>query len=214
MKNIDEIAYCSHVIENNMKEIREIDHIISHLETIVCDEVYYEDALKLLLANNRHNFFYEVFIEQLKAIAASTKKRIASYEGRLKAAVNTEDYPFTSEQLYFIRDEFACIMEKTGNANDELDIINTCNRILDCPTFDSYEQWERNTSDTWEEIREDAEDGEDGEDREDKEDREESACYGCHYNIGNTCFRHEPGKPEDCYVSEEEARMENQKSLP
>ena len=112
---------------------------------------------------------------------------------------------FTEEQLCFIRDEFACIMEKTGNANDELDIINTCNRILDCPTFDSYEQWKRNTSDTWEEIREDAED---------KEDREESACHGCRYNIGNTCFRHEPGKPEDCYVSNEEARLKNQMNLP
>lgn len=160
MKNIQEITYCSRVIEDNMKEIREIDHIVNHLETIVCDDVYYEDALELLLGNNRHAEISKVFIEQLKAIAADTEKRIASYEGRLKAAVNTEDYPFSSDQLYFIRDEFACIMEQTHNKNDELGIINTCNRILDCPTFDSYEQFKRNVSDTWEEIKEEEEESE------------------------------------------------------
>ena len=111
-----------------------------------------------------------------------------------------ENETFTEEQLCFIRDEFACIMEKTKNANDELDIINTCNRILDCPTFDSYEQWERNTSDTWEEIEE--------------EENNYSACHGCLYNSGNTCIKHEFANAEDSYVSNEKARLENQMNLP
>jgi len=61
---------------------------------------------------------------------------------------------FSKEQLCFIRDEFACIMEKTDNANGELDIINVCQRLLDDPEFESYEQWKRNTSGTWSEIHE------------------------------------------------------------
>lgn len=59
---------------------------------------------------------------------------------------------FDEEQLCFIRDEFACIMEQTDNANGELDIINVCNGQLGDPTFESYDQFKRNTSNTWAEI--------------------------------------------------------------
>ena len=56
---------------------------------------------------------------------------------------------FDQDQLCFIRDEFACIMERTKNANDELDIINKCCRILDDPEYESYEEFNKNTSGTW-----------------------------------------------------------------
>ena len=56
---------------------------------------------------------------------------------------------FNEEQLCFIRDEFACIMEQTNNANGELDIINKCCRLLEDPEFESYEEWQKNTSGTW-----------------------------------------------------------------
>lgn len=56
---------------------------------------------------------------------------------------------FDDDQLCFIRDEFACIMERSGNANDELDIINKCCRQLDDPEYESYEELMKNTSGTW-----------------------------------------------------------------
>lgn len=62
--------------------------------------------------------------------------------------IKGEDF-FDKEQLCFIRDEFACIMEKTSNANGELDIINKCCRLLEDPEFESYEEWQKNTSGTW-----------------------------------------------------------------
>lgn len=64
---------------------------------------------------------------------------------------------FTADELCQIRDEFGGIIDQTGNANDELDIINVCNRLLEDPEFESYEQWCRNTSNTWTEIVETAE---------------------------------------------------------
>lgn len=62
--------------------------------------------------------------------------------------IKAEDY-FDKEQLCFIRDEFACIMEQTNNANDELDIVNKCCRLLEDPEFESFEEWQKNTSGTW-----------------------------------------------------------------
>ena len=62
--------------------------------------------------------------------------------------IKAEDY-FDEHQLAFIRDEFACIMEQTNNANGELDIINKCCRLLEDPEFDSYEEFEKNNSGTW-----------------------------------------------------------------
>ena len=62
---------------------------------------------------------------------------------------------FDEEQLCQIRDEFAGIIEQTDNANDELDIINVCQRLLDDPEYKDYEQWKRNTSNVWTEITED-----------------------------------------------------------
>lgn len=56
---------------------------------------------------------------------------------------------FDNDQLCFIRDEFACIMEKNNNANDELDIINKCCRLLEDPEYESFEEFEKNTSGTW-----------------------------------------------------------------
>lgn len=66
--------------------------------------------------------------------------------------IKGEDF-FDKEQLCFIRDEFACIMEQTNNANDELDIINKCCRLLEDPEFESYEEWQKNTSGTWTEKK-------------------------------------------------------------
>lgn len=60
---------------------------------------------------------------------------------------------FNEEQLCFIRDEFACIMEQTNNANGELDIINKCCRLLEDPEFESFEEWQKNTSGTWAEKK-------------------------------------------------------------
>lgn len=60
---------------------------------------------------------------------------------------------FDHDQLCMIRDEFACIMEQTNNANDELDIINKCCRLLEDPEFESYEEWQKNTSGTWAEKK-------------------------------------------------------------
>ena len=59
--------------------------------------------------------------------------------------IKGEDF-FDEHQLAFIRDEFACIMEKTNNANDELDIINKCCRLLEDPEYESYEEWQKNTT--------------------------------------------------------------------
>lgn len=56
---------------------------------------------------------------------------------------------FDEHQLAFIRDEFACIMEETNNANGELDIINKCCRLLEDPEYESFEEFEKNTSGTW-----------------------------------------------------------------
>jgi len=64
---------------------------------------------------------------------------------------------FTKEQIEYIRDEFGCIIEQTNNANDELDLINVCQRLLGCPEYESYEQFKRDCSGTWEEIREEDE---------------------------------------------------------
>lgn len=66
--------------------------------------------------------------------------------------IKAEDY-FDHDQLCFIRDEFACIMEQTNNANDELDIINKCCRLLEDPEFESYEEFEKNNSGTWAEKK-------------------------------------------------------------
>ena len=60
---------------------------------------------------------------------------------------------FDEEQLAFIRDEFACIMEQTNNSNGELDIINKCCRLLEDPEFESYEEFEKNNSGTWAEKK-------------------------------------------------------------
>lgn len=62
--------------------------------------------------------------------------------------IKGEDF-FDENQLAFIRDEFACIMEKTNNANHELDIINKCCRLLEDPEFESFEEFQKNTSGTW-----------------------------------------------------------------
>ncbi len=62
--------------------------------------------------------------------------------------IKAED-TFDEHQLAFIRDEFACIMEQTNNANGELDIINKCCRLLEDPEFDSFEEFQKNTSGTW-----------------------------------------------------------------
>ena len=61
---------------------------------------------------------------------------------------------FSEEQLCQIRDEFAGIIDRTENENDELDIINVCQRLLDDPEYESYEQMKRDTSGTWTEIEE------------------------------------------------------------
>lgn len=62
--------------------------------------------------------------------------------------IKAED-TFDEHQLAFIRDEFACIMERTNNANGELDIINKCCRLLEDPEFESFEEFEKNNSGTW-----------------------------------------------------------------
>lgn len=62
--------------------------------------------------------------------------------------IKGEDF-FDEQQLASIRDEFACIMEQTNNANDELDIINKCCRLLEDPEFESFEEFKKNTSGTW-----------------------------------------------------------------
>lgn len=66
--------------------------------------------------------------------------------------IKAED-TFDEHQLAFIRDEFACIMEQTNNANGELDIVNKCCRMLEDPEFESYEEWQKNTSGTWTEKK-------------------------------------------------------------
>ena len=66
--------------------------------------------------------------------------------------IKEEDF-FDEHQLAFIRDEFACIMEQTNNANGELDIINKCCRLLEDPEFESYEEFEKNNSGTWAEKK-------------------------------------------------------------
>ena len=66
--------------------------------------------------------------------------------------IKAED-TFDEHQLAFIRDEFACIMEQTNNANGELDIINKCCRLLEDPEFESYEEFEKNNSGTWAEKK-------------------------------------------------------------
>lgn len=56
---------------------------------------------------------------------------------------------FSEDELCFIRDEFACIMEKTNNANGELDIVNKCCRLLEDPEYESYEEFAKDTSGSW-----------------------------------------------------------------
>ena len=60
---------------------------------------------------------------------------------------------FDEEQLCYIRDEFACIMEDTNNANGELGIINKCCRLLEDPEYDSFEDFKKNVSGTWAEKK-------------------------------------------------------------
>lgn len=62
--------------------------------------------------------------------------------------IKGEDF-FDEHQLAFIRDEFACIMEQTNNANDELDIVNKCCRLLEDPEYESYEEFAKDTSGSW-----------------------------------------------------------------
>lgn len=67
--------------------------------------------------------------------------------------VKAED-TFEDTQLCSIRDEFGCIIDRTDNSNGELDIINVCQRALGCPEYESYEQFKKDSSGTWEEISE------------------------------------------------------------
>ena len=60
---------------------------------------------------------------------------------------------FDDDQLCFIRDEFACIMEQSDNKNDELDIINKCCRHLDDPEYESFKEFQESISGTWAEKR-------------------------------------------------------------
>ena len=63
---------------------------------------------------------------------------------------------YRSEQTIAIehdRELYAVIMEQTNNANGELDIINKCCRLLEDPEFESYEEWQKNTSGTWTEKK-------------------------------------------------------------
>lgn len=64
---------------------------------------------------------------------------------------------FTEEQLVYIRDLFGDMIGRTENAHDELGIINVCQRLLGCPEYESYEQWQRDVSNTWNEIVEEEE---------------------------------------------------------
>lgn len=62
---------------------------------------------------------------------------------------------FNDEQLDFIRDLFADQLHHcptSSTAQEQLDIINKCQRNLDCPEFDSVAQFTSNQSGLWTEI--------------------------------------------------------------
>ncbi len=63
---------------------------------------------------------------------------------------------FDDEQLDFIRDLFADQLHHcptSSTAQEQLDIINKCQRNLDCPEFESVEQFANNVSNVWTEIK-------------------------------------------------------------
>ncbi len=69
--------------------------------------------------------------------------------------IKAQDF-FNEEQFDFIRDLFAEQLNKNPKsdlAEEELDIINICQKNLACPTFESVEQFENNKSNSWNEIR-------------------------------------------------------------
>lgn len=69
-----------------------------------------------------------------------------------KQYIKFGSFAFEPDELCFIRDEFACIMEQTNNANNELDIINKCCRLLGSPVYDSFDDFmNKSQSGSWEE---------------------------------------------------------------
>lgn len=63
---------------------------------------------------------------------------------------------FDDEQLDFIRDTMGEHIErypKSSTAEDALAVINVCQKQLDCPEFESLEQFLNNTSNVWTEIK-------------------------------------------------------------
>ena len=70
-------------------------------------------------------------------------------EGYIRAADT-----FDEGQIDYIRDIFGEILEKHGDKYEELGIVNTCQRLMGDPEFESLEQFKRNTSGVWTEITE------------------------------------------------------------
>lgn len=117
------------------------------------------DAIKNLtkgFSKEENRGYLNVAYDQVKIALATLREYLTEVNERWDTKgdyVRIAD-TFTEEQLSQIRDEFAGIIGKTENANDELDVINVCQRLLGDPEYRSYDQWKRDTSDVWTEITE------------------------------------------------------------
>lgn len=87
-------------------------------------------------------------------------QNIADLKERILTANCKGVKPFTEEQLYLIRDTFACMCStsvecgKLENAEEELEIINTTQSQLDEEEYKDLTQMELHDNGTWNEIEE------------------------------------------------------------
>lgn len=114
------------------------------------------EAMAYLAQRSLSRENYGVAIVQIKDVREKLQEFLAKDNlviDRGAIGLIKEGDTFDEHQLAFIRDEFACIMEQTNNANGELDIINKCCRLLEDPEFESFEEFQKNTSGTWTEKK-------------------------------------------------------------
>lgn len=121
-------------------------YIIDYTKLSLAEEMAYQAQRSL----SREN--YGVALRHINEVRKILQEFLAKDNlviDRNSIGLIKEGDTFDEHQLAFIRDEFSCIMEQTNNANDELDIINKCCRLLEDPEFESFEEFTKNTSGSW-----------------------------------------------------------------
>ena len=170
-------------IEQERKVFGKLDKMINDIAAIPnIDTAAIADFLKVNLPNIVSNLVDQKVSYEIQKLAleyedsgAELKRKSLTVDDDLADGLIKQSETFDDDQLDFIRDIFGNLITDTKNGylkdkakgvvhplqEEELAIINVCQKQLGADEFESVEQFYRNKSNTWNEIIEEEDDNQD-----------------------------------------------------